>query len=46
MIKEVENWLNTVRSQGTKKSYRTNIESFFEYRNYLWKSRQVKVFKH
>lgn len=32
MIKEVENWLNTVRSQGTKKSYRTNIESFFEYK--------------
>lgn len=33
MIKEVENWLNTVRSAGTKKSYRTNIEAFFEYKN-------------
>ena len=32
-MKEIENWLNTVRSKGTKESYRKNIESFIEYKD-------------
>ena len=32
MIKEVENWLNTVRSKGTKNSYLKSINAFFEYK--------------
>lgn len=32
-MKEIENWLNTVRSNGTKQSYKSNIEAFLEYKN-------------
>lgn len=32
MIKEVESWLNTIRSKGTRKSYKANIETFFKYK--------------
>lgn len=31
-MKEIENWLSTVRSKGTKKTYRKNVEEFIEYK--------------
>lgn len=31
-MKEIENWLNTVRSKGTKKTYKKNAEEFMEYK--------------
>lgn len=33
MIEEVKKWLNTIRSQNTKKVYKINLETFFEYKN-------------